>query len=260
MNARHAGAGRVEAPDPLATTASRRYGRWMRTRLFRCCAFWCMALADPASAEPILDQSHEGITAAASCFQGFDCAQSFTVGVSGILVRAEVMLSRQPSPTVDVVDLDLRALGPGGVPVDAAPIALTSSVSTNDLSSGPEWIAFEFGGEGVPVIAGESFALVVRAPFLAFPDGIGWAGSVGSDGYAGGDGWRKVDAQPFEPQPGGFDGNFQTWVEVPEPDPTHIGGGAAAVLASLARARRRRPVSVARGRSSSSPLPRAHRS
>jgi hypothetical protein len=200
-----------------------------------------LTLARPAPAE-VLDQAHEGAVgtpASVSFFQGLDRAQTFTAGLSGRLRRVEVMLSRTPPPgppVVDVLDLDLRATEADGRPVDGAPIALTSSVSTDELSPAPAWIEFEFGGAGVPITAGERLALVVRAPFLEFPDGVGWAGILGDDGYAGGSGYR-FDLGAWAEQPGGFDGNFRTFVEVPEP--AQGMGAAAATLALRALAPRR---------------------
>lgn len=209
----------------------------MRTPTLALLLVPCLLLAELALAAPVLDQSHFGITAAVDCRQGEDCGQTFTVGIDGHLVRVEVMLSRQPSAVVDVVDLDLRTVEIDGRPTTGPPLALTSSVSTNDLASTPAWISFEFAGDGVPLTVGTRLALVVRAPFLEFPDGVSWAGSIGNAGYAAGEGFRREGDGVFEPWlPDGFDGNFRTYVEAPEPA---AGMGAAAVLALGAVAARR---------------------
>ena len=166
----------------------------MRTLHSALPALVILSLLPPAAADVVLDQAHEGTVgdpASVGFFQGLDRAQTLTVGVSGRLLRAKLMLSRTPPepPVVDVVDLELRATEPDGTPVDGPAIALASSVSTDDLSPQPAWIEFEFSTAGIPVGAGERLALVVRAPFLEFPDGVSWAGIAGDDGYAGGSGY-----------------------------------------------------------------------
>lgn len=105
-----------------------------------------LPLATPAAAEPVLGESHEAGTASVGIYQGLERAQNFTAGAPGRLLRVELLLSRAASPVTDVVDLDLGATEPDGRPAAGPPIALASSVSTSELSSLPEWIAFEWSG------------------------------------------------------------------------------------------------------------------
>lgn len=231
----------------LTATGARAYGAAMRTLRTAplpalLLPLLSLLLAAPTEAEEVLDQFHEGAggtPAAVSFFQGLDRAQTFTVGVDGRLLRAELMLSRTPPPgppVVDVVDLELRATDLDGRPA-GPPIALASSVSTDELSPQPAWIEFAFASAGIPVAAGERLALVVRAPFLAFPDGASWAGTLGG-AHPGGAGYTG-DGGSFQPIPGDFDGNFRTWVRAPEPGAAATGASAAAALAGLRRARSR---------------------
>jgi len=185
-------------------------------------------LTGPAQAVPILDQMLDvfpinGGGAGFSVNQSQSVAQTFTVGVTGLLIRAEVQAVAVPLgfawPTADLW-LDVMSTD-GGVP-DV--ILGTASIPNADLMSmwGADsgYVGVDVSGLDINVTAGDLLAIALHSPPTG-GGGFGWWYARG-DPYTCGDSYA-VGATPI---PGwstttpASDVGFRTFV-----DGTGTGGG-----------------------------------
>jgi hypothetical protein len=200
-------------------------------------------LATTASANgantAILDQAFESFGGWGTAGINLRQAQSFTVGITGWLTRAELSLEPTGSATSHELTLSLTKTR-AGVPSLAAPDILSSSTVRFPLpgqgASGDfRWIQFDF--PSTPVFAGQVLALV-----LASTANMGHAWAMDFDpspDYAGGepfDGWPLNQPDPESGDPytwqrpgprGNHERLFRTYV-IPIPE------SSAACLAMLA--------------------------
>ncbi len=175
-----------------------------------------LALASPAAGAPILDQQAEVRQSAAFGLSELTRAQTFTVGVDGVLHSVELLLRDSATRTFEIHATT------GGVPVlGSTPLA---SVSVDFAAGFASWVAIDFSSFAIPVSVGDVLAIV--QPGASPAAGFWWAG--GGD-YAGGTLYSTTD-----PSPGAYvaspelDFHFRTYV-TPEP----AAGLLAAVTALL---------------------------
>jgi hypothetical protein len=151
-----------------------------------------------------------------------DCAQTFTVGLSGSLSRADVFVQLESGP--GPFHWDIRPVTASGGPADINAAALASG-SFNMPGGGYSFVTLDLSPTPIPVVAGQKLAIALSTSNGSF----GWG--LSDAGYAGGDAWQRsgtfnngfawiTDLQP------GNDLGFRTFVTVSEP--------STAVLASLA--------------------------
>jgi hypothetical protein len=210
--------------------------------------FFAMAvLARPVSAAPVLDQNYSpSLDFSAAVTRGplyvdEDKAQTFTVGLTGLLDRIEVPVSRHPT-TTGPLGLEVRTVI-GGVP--AADGVLGSVLASVEISllgipplpgGGYTWVAAT--GLNIPVTQGQQLAIVLQNLDVNF---IGWGANLT---YGGGALFTRENNAAWQGL-GAFDGAFRTYVAVPETGGWLMLTGATALVAGGAVLKRwRNPPST----------------
>jgi hypothetical protein len=169
-----------------------------------------------------------------------DAAQTFTVGISGLLRRIDVLVvSDAGVPPGIPVDFDVRPTV-NGAPVENDGLALASGVlstATSDLQSAAALVSIQFGALGVAVQRGDVLALVLSSPVAQTL----WWGRTNGRNYARGALFARsasLGLPTFE-GPEDADLAFRTWVDpAPVPEPSallFVGTGLAALLAGARR-------------------------
>jgi hypothetical protein len=201
-------------------------------------------LAAAAGADQI-DQSFEGpgTVATVDVREDFSRAQTFTVGLDGVLTRVALVIGKSAETLDgDEVRLDVRPTDESGAPLEdpgsaLAVVTILGSELANVLDPGDPF-EVDLSASGVQVTAGQRLAIVTSSdvPFGQFRAFSLYGFLVGTEGYAGGDAWIHPNPGTWALQNGGgVDLFFRTWVEVPEP----AAGPAAAALALAVVARRK---------------------
>lgn len=123
-------------------------------------------------AVPVLDQFFDSseLTSMASDVGSTDKAQTFTVGITGTLVRADVEIMRWPPSTIGGVPIptgdllfDIRTTI-GGVPIDDDTMTLASMVvSADSIPMTRGWYSFDIKPFDVSVTTGDILAIVLRS-------------------------------------------------------------------------------------------------
>lgn len=156
-------------------------------------------------AVPVLDQEYdEGISGVASSF----LAQTFTVGLGGILSRVEIRASPLRNATFAL--LETTAGVPA--PIDTALI----TVALPDLEFDPlKFISIKISSFDVAVDVGDILALAVVGTNVQWSAGANnfVPTYAGGSAFGSGDGtsWREISAF------GGMDLHFRTFIGIPEP-------------------------------------------
>lgn len=179
-------------------------------------------------------------------------AQTFTVGVGGVLAQIDLQLARFGSiPLV----LDIRRTTNGAPDSGAGGIVSSVSIDPNTVVPWlptPDWTlpvtSVTLGAAEIPVLAGDVLAISL-SQLVTTTDFYYW--HLTDDLYSGGSTYGRNDpASPFQPlsqifnQPAFYDFGFQTYVRtetVPEPGAL---GLAALALALATGVRRRRAVTA----------------
>lgn len=183
----------------------------IRSSLVKVCLLASLALVPArAAATPILDQSAGADSA--KDFGGANItgvAQTFTVGIEGILSRVDLLLLRYRSE-LEPVHIEIRRNL-----TDLTDASLLARVSLDPTVVPPYpgggWLSIDFSPFGLQVTPGEQLALVIRYPI---PTLYVWGVTVG-DIYAGGHSYFFMNDQW---NLGGGDQHFRTYVTpVPEP-------------------------------------------
>lgn len=168
-----------------------------------------VSAAQAARAVPTYDQSFAGPYDVANVNGLLYRAQTFTVGVSGLLTRFEVAMSGSGASLFEVWS------APSGVPqaIPGTPLA-----SATVFFNGTGFVGTEISSFGLNVTAGEILALVqVGNSSTGFGS---WQGTF-AGGYLGGSFFSTVSTMP-----GGAwndleqDGGFRTFVDAAVPEPS----------------------------------------
>ena len=167
--------------------------------------FLLLIMTTGSFAAPVLDQEYdEGIAGTASSF----LAQTFTVGLGGILSRVEIAVSPIENATFAL----LETMAGVPAPFDTALI----TVALPDLEFDPfNFISINLSSFDVAVDVGDVLALAVGGGNVQWTAGVNdfVPTYAGGTAFGSGDGtnWREISAF------GGADLHFRTFVGVPEP-------------------------------------------
>jgi hypothetical protein len=144
--------------------------------------------APTAHAVSTLDQAFEGPLDIFAPNDALYRAQTFTVGLSGLLTRFEVPM--RGSVGGGTSDFEIWGTS-GGVP-EAIP-GTTLAAGTVSFGNGQAWVGADISASGLNVTAGDILALVqIGGSSTGSGD---WAGTDGG-GYAGGVGFSTFNADP----------------------------------------------------------------
>ena len=213
-----------------------------------------LAGAPLAAADLVLDQAYEGFTNGAANVGPPDRAQTFTVGIAGLLAEIDLNLRRRDGDVTSDLLFDIRPTV-SGVPVEEESAALaTITLPAQSVPLIPTWITFDVSPFDIEVEVDDVLAIVLRDPE---GDGVGggtyrWRVLGLPDGeenlfYPAGRLFCRLGnlcapvtwlAQPE------LDANFRTWVALPEPGDLARSAAGLLTLAGLAHCRRgrRRPA------------------
>jgi hypothetical protein len=144
----------------------------------------------PAQITPVLDQSLAGSYLSWGLGGDAPLAQTFTVGITGVLTRIDVELRRDAG--VHDVLLDVRPTT-GGIPVESDAAALVSVVIPS--ASIPTDFAFmsaDVSSASIQVSVGDVLAIVLRAPADGGPLSYTWRGTGQNFEYPAGTNFFRV--------------------------------------------------------------------
>jgi len=165
-----------------------------------------------------------------------DSAQTFTVGVGGLLSRVDVFVQGVG------FNWDVRPVTATQEPLadNSAALAHGSFIAPSIGFDQYSFVMLDFSSTPIPVVAGEKLAIVLSAS----AQGGGWGAS--DAGYVGGDAWQRSgsfnNGFAWTLQQPGNDLGFRTFVAVPEPTSGALFGLAAAVFATWRVTRSVRPA------------------
>jgi hypothetical protein len=171
-----------------------------------------------------------------------DLAQTFTVGITGLLDRIDVQVGRDADPTGPLV-VQLRKTLPSGFPGDT-PADLLAEVTLDESSIPTVTFATTFtqvdlGGQSFPVIAGEVYAIALRSTTTGNSGRRYLWASDSPDQYAGGRAYVRGILTGGVYQTGNpVERGFRTYV-VPIPEPSALTLALGAVAAVACRLRQR---------------------
>lgn len=144
----------------------------------------------------------------------YDKAQTFTVGMDGVLQQLDLYLGRSSYYPVDLI-IDIRETVAGLPLEDDANTLVSLVLSPGQVPADADWVSLDLGPDAPVVSAGDHLAIVLRA---AAAGGDYWWYGDGSDSYGQGQLCHRIldDANPvWEASLFPYDTHFRTWVEVP---------------------------------------------
>lgn len=197
-----------------------------------------------AQATVVLDQDYEpGIyNSHATINKDIDHAQTFTVGITGILDSIDVYIQRSPQWS-DPLLVHVRPTA-GGLPLasDASSLAATS-VPGAGIPTSPGFVSIDLSAANLLVTAGEVLAIVLQNNTNTGNISSGaytWEGHAPSAGggnpalaYPLGQGYARTLTSPNWSQFTPSDRAFRTYVEIPLPGAVLL--AAPLILAVTAR-------------------------
>ena len=195
--------------------------------------------AAAASASPVLDQSvvvPSGGISGLAIERRQSVAQTFTVGLDGLLTRVEVQVYQfQEGPKPDL-QVEIRLLRDDGLPgLSATDLIVSGTVPYSTLpmytgiNSAVVFTAFDVSGAGLLVTRGTRLGILLRSDGLDIPQWYLWP--TPNFGYEGGTAVVYGVDSPEGSAAGGGDLGFRSYVDPSVPEPL---SGTLLVLA-LAR-------------------------
>lgn len=217
----------------------------------------CGILFSPAicrvKANPIMDQAYIAATTGNTIIAArFNTAQTFTVGLSGTLIKVDVLIGQVNNLYAEPLTLDVRTTTVDGVPTEpdsglniltSLTLPATAIPASNGQTFG--WVTFDI--PDVAVSAGQTLAIAMKTDagvHLNDPDDVpfvwnadnGIGGSPGT--YIGGGAFARGESagsSTWIPL-ANTDYSFQTFVD-PVPEPSAVGLLAIGTVALIIRRR-----------------------
>lgn len=195
----------------------------MKTSILSVGCFFVICSSASAATTGFLDQYYEPTSLQSGIIveDSQTVAQTFTVGLSGVLDRVEVELARNiPIPSPEGVTVEIRSTLPGGSP--SSNVLASVFIPAADIWTSYQFIECDLTSFGLTVAEGDVLALVLSsdASYQLANNPFPWHGDV-PGGYPRGAGY--VDIHTDEIHTGFFethyDFGFRTYV-VPEPSDT----------------------------------------
>jgi hypothetical protein len=174
-----------------------------------------LLMAGAAGAAPILDQTHDiNLNGGSSIYMNRDTAQTFTVGIAGLLTRVEVSIRRTNETAADLI-LDIRSTE-AGFPVEDDNLAFaTVAIPAANVGLSASFITVDIPG-GLPVVVGELLSLTLQSSARTPGQGYVWEATVSGNPYPdGGRFYRSPFGPKFWDEIGG-DRAFRTFVNTVE--------------------------------------------
>jgi hypothetical protein len=172
-----------------------------------------------ATSAPILDQSFDPVPANQTPFLGIGLdssgAQTFTVGITGILTEVDVFIQRN-GPILSDLHLDVRPTI-NGIPTGNDSAALGSvTLPMPALGTRPAFVNFDFSSLEIPISRDDVLAIVLSG-------NAQWFGNFG-DLYPRGTSFFRFLPNDFSlSHDGSVDVGFRTFVEpMPIPEPSTL--------------------------------------
>lgn len=198
------------------------------------------AIFEPGA--PVIDQVYDSIGAGSSSSAAIDStmerAQTFTVGVAGVLDSIELQVVREDASTSSDLLFEIRETS-ADVPIESNEITLTSltiPASEVPLALGAgEFFSVDVISSGIAVNPGEVLAVVLSAPDATTAlNRYQWFNGPNPDDYPEGDPYsRSTGTWTLESS----DGGIQTLIVIPEPSSSLSLVAGIGILLALARRR-----------------------
>jgi hypothetical protein len=183
-----------------------------------------------ATSTPILDQSFDPVPATLTPFLGLGPgsfgAQTFTVGMTGVLTEVDVFIQRN-GPILSDLYLDVRPVI-NGVPTENNSAALGSvTLPMPALDGTAAFVPFDFSSLEIRISEGDVLAIVLSGYAR-------WYGNFG-DPYPGGESFFLRFPNGFSlSHDGSVDVGFRTFVEpMPVPEPCTLALISAGILTTI---------------------------
>lgn len=130
----------------------------------------CTANPGRAGAAPVLDQQYDPGSSGGSAVVGelpqfnlvFDIAQTFTVGLSGLLTSIDVFMVKGNNPTENVT-LEIQTSA-GGIHSSAGTGLGSASLPPSAFSTSGGFVSFDLSSQNIQVLAGQTLAFVLSSP------------------------------------------------------------------------------------------------
>lgn len=186
------------------------------------CLFILVGIVLPGSvlAEPVLDQVNDPESTSGQAFIGpdniVDWAETFTVGVTGILDSIEVRVRRESIEVTDPLLFDIRTTTNGTPTLSdtGENILFATSIPAETILTGYEWLFYsiDVSAASIPVSTGEVLAIVLRS------DGSTASGDrayrwLGGGSYAAGKSFSRIHSGIWTASLGDGWLTFKTFVQ-----------------------------------------------
>lgn len=213
------------------------------------CSVGCLlVLSAPTIAAPLLDQEFvpavQNVAVAigqvgAVPTQNLDAAQTFTVGMTGVLTGVEILVRRDNASITQPLVLDIRTTT-GGAPTEpnaGANILGSVSAAAATIPLATTFVSFDLTALGISVSTGDVLAITTRS--AGENPAYLWTGSNTND-YLPGSAYRRLFSTTWEVPTFANDFAFRTYVDaspIAEPGMLALFGLG---LAGIGIARRKR--------------------
>lgn len=173
-----------------------------------------------AHAAPILDQSFtvNPVNRGAAVYALISRAQTFTVGMSGVLSQVDLQLGRAAGTTADLT-VEVRRTSSGLPLLGAGDLLGTATVTAAQVGAAlfpTKFVSVDFSGAPIAISTGDVLALVLTSTGPSYYEWYLWATS---DAYAGGSGFYRPSSGTFVAD---GDSGFRTHVTQSVPEATSL--------------------------------------